>query len=153
MTNLQIENLYIFYFLYNGCDSQSNLPLQSPDYLLEKWEKLIGIVPSETKYPELENIKIYQEWSKIWLRGNQSPIPDSLMMFMVKTHPSENKGFYPRFVSLVDKFEKYIGKSCNITQEQYDHVHPTLVKSVQNIIERTVEVEDVRNIIINNILS
>ena len=53
MTDLQIENLYIFYFLYNGADRMCNLPQQSPDYLLEKWEKLIGIEGNDTKYTEL----------------------------------------------------------------------------------------------------
>jgi len=153
MTNLQIENLYIFYFLYNGCDRTCNLLGQSPDYLLEKWGKLIDITPPETKYPELQESKLYQEWYKIWVREGENSIPDSLMMFLIKTHPKENNGHYLRFLPLVNKFEKYIEKTHNITQEEYNHIHPLLVKSIQKVIDRTITDQDVREDILNNILS
>jgi hypothetical protein len=111
MTDLQIENLYIFYFLYNGADRKSNLPHQSPHYLLEKWEKLIGIEGNETKYPELQESKLYQEWEKTWLRGKLNPIPDNIMMFLIKTHPQENNGKYCKFLKLCKLFQNYIGKT------------------------------------------
>ena len=153
MTKTQLENFYIFYFLYNGCDTTCELLMQSPDYLLEKWEKLIGITPPDTKYTELQDIKLYQEWHKRWVRNGENPIPESLMMFLVKTHPKENNGYYLRFISLVKIFEQYIGKTCNITKEDYNHIHPVLVNSIQDIIRRTVKDEDLREVKLNNLLS
>jgi hypothetical protein len=152
MTNLQIENLYVFYFLYCGVDSTCNLPKQSPDYLLEKWNKLIGVNPPDTEYPEIENSEVYQEWYKTWVREGKSPIPDSMMMFLLKTHP-KTSGKYSNFLHLVNTFQKYIGKTYEITQEEYNHIHPVLLKSVQNVIETSVKDEDVRDIILNNMLS
>ena len=67
MTHTQIEKLYTFYFLYNGIDRKCNLLQQSPDYLLEKWYKIIGLEGNDTKYPELQESKLFQEWERIWL--------------------------------------------------------------------------------------
>lgn len=153
MTFLQIENLYIFYFLYNGADRKCNLPHQSPDYLLEKWEKLIGIEGNETKYPELQESKLYQEWEKTWLRGKLNPIPDNIMMFLIKTHPQENNGKYCKFLKLCKLFQNYIGKTSEITQDEYNHIHPLLVESVQKVINSTINREDLREVLLNNMLS
>lgn len=81
MTDFQIENL--FYFLYNGAERNCDLPKQSPDYLLEKWNKLINIEGNNKEYPELKESKLYQEWEKIWLQGRKNPIPDNIMMFII----------------------------------------------------------------------
>ena len=115
MTKTQLENLYIFYFLYNGSTQACDLMMQSPDYLSEKFEKLIGITPPDTKYTELQDIKLYQEWNKRWMRNGENSIPESVMIFLVKTHPKENNGHYLRLMPIVKIFEKYIGKNRNIT--------------------------------------
>jgi len=153
MTDLQIENLYIFYFLYNGADRMCNLPQQSPDYLLEKWEKLIGIEGNDTKYTELLESKLYQEWEKTWLRDKRNPIPDNIMMFIIKTHPQENNGKYQKFLIMCELFQKYIGKTYEITQEEYNHIHPLLVKSVKKVIDNKITKEDLREVLLNNMLS
>lgn len=153
MTDLQIENLYIFYFLYNGADRMCNLSQQSPDYLLEKWEKLIGIEGNDTKYTELQESKLYQEWEKTWIRGKRNPIPDNIMMFIIKTHPQENNGKYQKFLTMCELFQKYIGKTYEITQEEYNHIQPLLVKSVKKVIDRKITKEDLREVLLNNMLS
>jgi hypothetical protein len=153
MTDLQIENLYIFYLLYNGADRKCNLLQQSPDYLLEKWYKLIGIEGNDTKYPELQDSKLYQEWEKTWLRGKANPITDNIMMFLIKTHPIEREGKYCHFLTLCNLFQKYIGKTYKITQDEYNHIHPLLVESVQKVINRTIDREDLREVLLNNMLS
>jgi hypothetical protein len=153
MTDLQIENLFIFYFLYNGGDRTCNLTHQSPDYLMEKWNKLIGIPGNQIKYPELTESELYQEWEKIWLRGGPNPIPENIMMFLIKTHPRERNGKYCQFLTLCNLFQTYIGKTFEITQVEYNHIHPLLVESVQKVINRTVSKEDLREVLLNNMLS
>jgi len=153
MTDKQIENLFIFYFLYNGCERTCNLTHQSPDYLMEKWHKLIGIPGNQTKYPELLSSELYQDWEKIWLKGRENPIPDNIMIFLIKTHPRENNGKYCQFLKLCNLFHSYIGKTCEITNEEYHHIHLLLVEGVQRVINRTVFKEDLREVIINNMLS
>ena len=153
MIHTQIEKLLTFYFLYNGVDRMCNLPNQSPDYLLEKCEKLIGIEGNDTKYPELQESKLYQEWEKSWLRGKPNPIPDNIMMFLIKTHTQENNGKYCQFLKLCRLFQNYIGKTSEITQEEYNHIHPKLVESVQKVINRRINREDLREILLNNMLS
>lgn len=153
MTQLQIENLFTFYFLYNGCDRKCDLTKQSPDYLMEKWEKLIGIHGNKIKYPELLESELFQEWGKIWLKGNQNIIPENIMMFVIKSHPRENNGKYCKFLKLCNLFQTYIGKTIDITQEEYLHIHPNLVDTVQKICSNYISKEDLREIIINNMLS
>ena len=153
MTHTQIEKLYTFYFLYNGIDRKCNLLQQSPDYLLEKWDKLIGIEGNETKYPELQESKLYQEWEKIWLRGKPNPIPDNIMMFLIKTHPQENNRKYCQFLKLCKLFQNYIGKTSEITQDEYNHIHPLLVEIVKEVINSTIDREDLREVLLNNMLS
>ena len=153
MTKTQLENLYIFYFLYNGSTQSCDLMMQSPDYLLEKFEKLIGIPATDTKYPELQDIKLYQEWNKRWMCNGENPIPENVMIFLVKTHPKENNGNYLRLMPIVEIFEKYIGKTCNITKEEYKHIHPVIIGAIQDFIKRTIKYEDLRDIKLNNLLS
>jgi hypothetical protein len=153
MTDSQIENLFLFYFLYNGAERTCDLPNQSPDYLLEKWNKLIGIEGDNQDYPELKESPLFQQWEKTWLKGQKNPIPDNIMMFVIKTHPQENEGKYCQFLKLCNLFKKYIGKTNEITQEEYNHIHPLFVRSIQNIIERGVRKEDLREILLDNMLS
>jgi len=153
MNNIQIEKLLLFYFLYNGADRSCDLPTQSPDYLMEKWTKLIDIPGNDIKYPELKESKLYLDWSSRWLKGKKNIIPDNIMMFLVKTHPKEREGRYCQFMELCDMFQTYITKTSDITQETYNHIHPLFLESIKDIIKRTVSKEDLREIIINNMLS
>ena len=153
MIKQQIENLFIFYFLYNGCERTCNLTNQSPDYLMEKWEKLIGIPGNKTKYPELFSNKLYQEWDKIWLKGRENPIPDNIMMFLIKTHPRENNGKYCHLTLINHYFETYIGKIHEIKQDKKQHLHPLLGTSITKILNIIVTTDEKREIILNNMLS
>ena len=153
MTDIQIKNLFIFYFLYNGCDSTCSLTNQSPDYLMEKWDKLIGIPGNQIRYPELIESELYQEWEKIWLRGKQNPIPENIMMFLIKTHHRENGGRYCRFIKVCNLFQTYVGKTYEIKKEEYNHIHPIFIDGIEKIIKRVVFKKDIREIILNNMLS
>ena len=148
MTQSQIEKLYTFYFLYNGIEITSNLTQQSPDYLMEKWNKLIGIPGNKTKYPELRESELFQEWEKIWLRGRENPIPDNIMMLLIKSHHRENNGKYCQFVKLCNLFQTYIGKTYEITQDEYNHIHFLLIERVQKVINRTITKEDLREVLL-----
>lgn len=152
MTEFQIENLFLFYFLYNGAERNCDLPKQSPDYLLEKWNKLINIEGNNKEYPELKESKLYQEWEKIWLQGRKNPIPDNIMMFIIKTHPQENERKYCQFLRLCNLFSEYVGTTDKITQEEYNHIHPLFLESIQRIIKSTVKKQYIREIILNNML-
>ena len=74
-------------------------------------------------------------------------------MFLIKSHPRENNGKYCQFLKLCNLFQTYIGKTIDITQEEYCHIHPYLVESVQKVCSTCVPKEDLREIILNNMLS
>jgi len=49
--------------------------------------------------------------------------------------------------------QNYIGKTSEITQDEYNHIHPLLVGSIQKVIDRTINREDLREVLLNNMLS
>jgi hypothetical protein len=152
MENLQIKNLFICYFLYNGCDRSCDLPIHSPDYLMEKWNSFIGVEGNKTEYPELQDIPLYKDWAKIWVRNGKNIIPDNIMMFLIKTHPKGNDGRYCRLSKLIDLFEKYIGSPYNINTNEPKNVHPLFMKSIEKIIKQTITKDELRDFTLGSLL-
>jgi len=152
MENLQIKNLFICYFLYNGSDRSCDLPIHSPDYLMEKWNSLIGVEGNKIEYPELQDIPLYKDWAKIWVRNGKNIIPDNIMMFLIKTHPKGNDGRYCRLSKLVKLFEKYIGSPYDINPNKPIGVHPLFMKSIERIIKQTITKDELRDFTLNGLL-
>ena len=152
MENLQIKNLFIYYFLYNGSDRSCDLPNHIPDYLMEKWNSFIGVEGNETEYPELKDIPLYKDWAKIWLRNGKNIIPDNIMMFLIKTHPKGNDGRYCKWSKLIELFEKYIGSPYNINPNKPNHVHPIFIEKIESMIKKTISKDEIRDFTLGGLL-
>jgi hypothetical protein len=66
MTENKIKNLISFCFLFNR-NMGSHWVDQSPDYILEKWNSIIGFEPEEYPYLSVvENINQINRWVNKW---------------------------------------------------------------------------------------
>lgn len=150
MTIQQIENLYLFYFLYNGADRSCDLIKQSPDYILEKWNMLIKMDIPNTIYPEIQENELYQKYTKTWGKN----LPDSLLMFLIETSPLRRSpnSKYSHYSKLTETFTKYIGKCDRISNSYYAHIHPNYRSTIRDIIS-SISIEDKREVLLNNMLS
>lgn len=146
MTNTQIYNLFTFYFLYSGIDKSNQFPNMSPDYLLEKYEKIINVNIPSKKYPELLNINEYKIWNNTWSKSRVK-LPDSLLMFVIETYNRNLPEFYP----LRETFEKYIGSVDLISNTEYKHIHPLFKNLILNVMNN-ISVADIRQNHLEDIL-
>ena len=146
MTNTQIYNLFTFYFLYSGIDKSNQFPNMSPDYLLEKYEKIINVNIPNKKYPELLDINEYKIWNNTWSKSRVK-LPDSLLMFIIETYNRNLLGFYP----LRETFEKYIGSVDLISNTEYKHIHPLFKNLILNVMNN-ISVADIRQNHLEDIL-
>lgn len=71
----------------------------------------------------------------------------------IKTHHQENERKYCQFLRLCNLFSEYVGTTDKITQEEYNHIHPLFLESIQRIIKSTVKKQYIRELYINNMLS
>lgn len=144
MTTIQIENLLTFFFLYCGIDKSCDIHLTSPDYLMEKYTKIIGVELPDTSYKNfLLNSDLYNTWINRW--GNK--VPDSLMMVIIETY---GKPF--TFINLIDTFEKYIGDVNSINKNRYYHIHFKLQAFVSRFIANEISLSDKRHLTLKNII-
>lgn len=146
MTNTQIYNLFTFYFLYSGIDKSNQFPNMSPDYLLEKYEKIINVNIPNKKYPELLDINEYKIWNNTWSKSRVK-LPDSLLMFIIETYNRNLSEFYP----LRETFEKYIGSVDLISNTEYKHIHPLFKNLILNVMNN-ISVADIRQNHLEDIL-
>jgi len=146
VTNTQIYNLFTFYFLYSGIDKSNQFPNMSPDYLLEKYEKIINVNIPSKKYPELLNINEYKIWNNTWSKSRVK-LPDSLLMFVIETYNRNLPEFYP----LRETFEKYIGSVDLISNTEYKHIHPLFKNLILNVMNN-ISVADIRQNHLEDIL-
>ena len=110
----------------------------SPDYLLEKYEKIINVNIPNKKYPELLDINEYKIWNNTWSKSRVK-LPDSLLMFIIETYNRNLLGFYP----LRETFEKYIGSVDLISNTEYKHIHPLFKNLILNVMNN-ISVADIR---------
>lgn len=148
MKESQFRNLYYFLYLYNGIGGE-DIFAQSEDYLLEKYNKLIGIDLPNTSYKKiLDNNTTYIKYKSIW---GHKLIPDSLMMFLCETFNNKTlriKRIYPIF-------EMLIGSINKINEMEYEHIHPKLKEVIIRVVNENIltDTETIRDININYIIS
>ena len=106
---LNLINLVINFHKVTGED----LVKQSPDYILEKRNKYIGIKPIKTSFTKNDKML---EWERIW---GESKEVEPIIYFLSKVC---YRGLTPSIIT--DQFESLTGLSLeDINTELYHHFH------------------------------
>ena len=126
MTKIQLDNLIQFCFLFHpSCDC--DWKMQSPDYLIEKWNKYIGI---DVKHHDLDRSYFTHNtinWLKTWNVSNEDWIElKRIIRFIISLSDKpilkyRYKNWKPS--ELIENFENQIGPVSEITQVPYNHIH------------------------------
>jgi hypothetical protein len=113
MTENKIKNLVSFCFLFHKYMG-SHWVDQSPDYILEKWNSIIGFEPEEYPYLSVvENIVEINRWVNKWsvsedfLKKNLRIIV-FLRIMDTKSLPHRDEGFWS-LSNIIDQFESNFG--------------------------------------------
>lgn len=131
MDKSKLDNLINFSFNFHRC-SDINFLYQSPDYIMEKWDKYIGIRPdfNNINFNCNEEIKI-NEYYNIW---GDSFINKKIILFIFRMN---NSNFLPS--NIIDIFEETTGiDKSNITTDKYLHLHTNLIAFKNKWLETTV---------------
>jgi hypothetical protein len=155
MIKTQAKNLVNFSILMhncliNGSAKEPNLLGNDPSYIMEKWDKYIGVIPTKNvNKDELDKLKnSLFNWIKRWrVSDEQVYNMKNILMFIInvnkkhffirgfeadETDPSNNiKPNSVWFLSdLIELFEDVIGPADDINKELYNHLHPIVAKVI-----------------------
>jgi hypothetical protein len=126
-----------------------NLPLRnhSADYILEKWEKYIGVKPKKIKLPTVnainKNKHFYNEeltlWIGLWHRKTEYDDVKEIINFILLV----NSRFFPEDehhrrwspTELVSAFRDNVGDPNLINNEPYNHLHALIIRKVDSWLE------------------
>lgn len=146
MTKQQAHNLVYFSFMcrlekLHYFDSERVRPDTFFDwhnltYIIEKWEKLIGVKPVKRDYLDEEKLTLIKsKWISIWMKSRNLTIEESCIInyIIAVSCISLTKITFDDMVFL---FEKYIGNKEDITNEMYGHIHPLSLNHWNKFIEK-----------------
>lgn len=117
---------------------------QNSEYILEKWEKYIGVKPSvNNDLPSASNIMsnkhLYSHelvtWIKRWNRHGQYDKMKDILNFIliINTKMFSKKDDLSWTPSeLISTFEKNIGNSKDISNFEYSHLHELIMRKLHN---------------------
>lgn len=132
--------------LINGSIKEANMLGNDPSYIMEKWNKYIGVKPISDIVFNKE--VVIDQWIKRWhVSDEKVDNMKNILMFIIKVN---NKHFFIRgfeadendpsnhikpnsvwFLSeLVELFEDVIGPVDDINTELYNHLHPNVAKVI-----------------------
>lgn len=144
MNKSQLDNFIRFCFNFHR-DADNPFFGQSPDYIMEKWNKYIGIRPIK-KYPieivertEYSFFNNMEDWISIWT-PDLDFIPIEIIVFLSKLN-NKSIGAW-RVSSLVDAFEESTGIKISDISNSYDNLHKLLVDFMEDWINHPVILRD-----------
>ena len=132
MENDQIVNLVNFTLLFRKEVSDSNFMSSSLDYILEKYDKMIGFEPTEDLKKlnsKAEEIKI--EWENKWRITKLSKKEESIINYLCDI----NSTIGLDVMSIIDIFDNHIGGIQNINKVRYGHLHVLFKNFVNRVID------------------
>ena len=146
MEKSQLDNLINFVFVFHR-QMDNNWIDCDPDYILEKWDKIIGTRSDKFMFPE-GNYSI-KEWKKRWnVTEEKYEEVKQIISFIIELNlrpinKYENTEYYAylygefspnknwRPDDLVKIYEDNIGDSNLISKMNYDHIHELVKKSIE----------------------
>lgn len=134
MNKNQIDNLIRFSVAFHI--SHNNLLTCDPSYIVEKWDKYIGIKPKKLEFILYgHNSYLVNEWRERWnVDDNNYNEIKGIIYFINKIN--EKHFFIRRNYSekvwitsdLITLFEELVGPLEKINKNIYNHLHPNIVK-------------------------
>ena len=147
MTKNQLTNLINFSFLFNASVDSSSFMNSSFDYIVEKYDKMIGVdIKDGRPYGNIEPI-VYQiselahmgyekrDWEKKWNIDIRklSFKEKSIIDYLASVSVFYEEDLYPSKLRLI--FERYIGCVDEINDIEYSHIHPKLKHFIENMMK------------------
>ena len=132
--------------LINGSIKEANMLGNDPSYIMEKWNKYIGVKPISDIVFNKE--VVIDQWIKRWhVSDEQVDNMKNILMFIVRVN---HKHFFLRgfdadendpsnhiktnsvwFLSdLIELFEEVVGPAEDINKELYNHLHPIVAEVI-----------------------
>jgi len=150
MVNSQLRNLISFCFLFHS-QSGSSLDEHSPEYLLEKYNKFLGVEFSPKKDLNVEQEMIVQyfwvfdnklsRWILNWDKnGDYFPKVKNILFFIIVLNTKylrrpTNSDVWS-ISDIVKEFENYIGRPEEINTEPYNHIHALIESTIDEFISK-----------------
>ena len=134
MEKSQLDNLINFVFVFHR-QMDNNWIDCDPDYILEKWDKIIGTRSDKFMFPK-GNYSI-KEWKKRWnVTEEKYEEVKQIISFIIELNlrpinKYENTEYYWRPDDLVKIYEDNIGDSNLISKMNYNHIHELVKKSIE----------------------
>ena len=149
MIKTQAKNLVNFSILMHNCITNEPTFLgYDPEYIMEKWDKYIGVKPTIENTLILNNINPINKWIERWhVSDEQVESMRNILTFILKVN---HKHFFIRgfdadendpsnhikpnsvwFLSdLIELFEEVVGPAEDINKELYNHLHPNVAEVI-----------------------
>lgn len=130
MTENKVKNLISFCFLLHKSMGM-NWVTESPDYILEKWNSIIGFEPEEYPYLSIvENDNEIGKWVRKW--SVSEDFLKKYLRIIVFIRIINTKSLIQlvdekiwTLTDLIDTFESHLGEGSisNINEVKYNHIH------------------------------
>ena len=133
----KIVNLIRFNVNFTKFENTMKLELQSPDYVLEKYNHWIGFTPTvENKlYTPDDMINFFNQYWKTWRPGADN-INGKLKNILMYLHSTQNMNL----LNMFNKFEEYIGPVSIINSTSLKGLHEIAERDfVPKVIEKNKE--------------
>lgn len=155
MREIKIKNLVNFWFLI----WYSDLKDMSPDYIMEKWSKYIGIdiekinifdLSKNTWVNEVDNLSFFsisgsfENWVSKWSVDNPEKYKN-IFIFLSLIH---SNGFLT-LSEIIEAFEENIDKVDEINDVLYGNLHPLISSKIEKWLLLPVNNRDFRLEILN----
>ena len=143
MNKNQIDNLIRFCLAFHK--SHNDFITCDPSYIKEKWEKYIGFRPKPIDYDKNLEFMLdpsVVQWREKWNVNDHVYIEmKDIINFIIR---SNEKHFFIRSIGiplseriwltsdLITLFEELVGSPERINKELYNHLHPNLIRVLDN---------------------
>jgi len=143
MDKNQIDNLIRFCLAFHK--SHNDFITCDPSYIKEKWDKYIGFRPKPIDYDKNLEFMLdpsVVQWREKWNVNDHVYIEmKDIINFIIR---SNEKHFFIRSIGmplseriwltsdLITLFEELVGSPERINKELYNHIHPNLIRMLDN---------------------
>lgn len=129
MNTNQLNNLINFTLLFHKVHVDGYYLQQSPSYIIEKYDKMIGFDPLSpvddgNKFHNALKVSYLKRWNVV----NPSPKIISILNYFLEIH-SESFSVH----RVIDLFSIHIGSMELITNKVYSHLHPILISFIEKV--------------------
>lgn len=121
----KIDNL-VRYALFCHKTMDVDMLNNSPDYIIEKWNKFIGFTPIDKDYSNIKSDARYIQYQNRWKVSDSefNSIAHIMSFTYLINYGIKNVSY------LIDLFEKNFGSIENINDELYTHTHTILDRAI-----------------------